>query len=298
MGGAAVVSSAAGGGYHWLRKCAEVARREPIAIHHQIQNSEIPPEFNGAKVFFISDFHFCRKKPFGQKLRTAASFENTLADIRDEISENDLLVLGGDFVAYPHFDAARDLPEVEEFLDEIKKFPQQKFALFGNHEWEYGAETVEQIGEFLTAAGCEVLRDESRIWKSGAAELPIFGTKDWRFGGMEIEKVQKFVAEHREQFKIIFTHNPDWVQNFLRKLELKNTEIQAGHTHGGQFSNWLISKLALAQAKYKSELISGRYKLRDEVDLIISNGAGASLPFRQEARRPDYLITELRRSEI
>jgi predicted MPP superfamily phosphohydrolase len=131
--------------------------------------------------------------------------------------------------------------------------------------------------------------------KIGEGELPIFGTKDWQLGGMEISEVRKFFAEYRDQIKLVLTHNPDWVQKSSNDFD--DSLILAGHTHGSQFSNWLISKLALAQAKYKSKLTSGRYKVRDSVELMISNGAGGSLPFRDEARRPDYLITELLRAE-
>lgn len=278
----------------WLSDWADEARRMPVANRQKFENPKIPVEFADTKIFFISDFHLCLGKSLGLNLRHAEDFQKMIEEVRAEISEKDILVLGGDYVAYPHFEAKRDLPEVEKLLSNFSSFPQTKLALFGNHDWEYGEKNVAQIRKFLERADFDVLADESRILKVGAAELPTFGTKDWRLGGMEISEVQKFAEEFRSQFKLILTHNPDWVQKNSSGFE--DSLVLAGHTHGGHFSNSWIRAAALYQAKYKSDLISGRHKVRDSVDLIISNGVGATLPFRQNCPS-DYSVVELCRSE-
>ncbi len=290
---AGVAAISGGSSLAWLSDWAKEARRDPVANRQKFENPKIPVEIDGTKVFFISDFHLCLGKNLLWDLRHAEDFQKMIEEVRAEISEKDILVLGGDYVAYPHFEARRDLPEVEKLLVNFSSFSQTKFALLGNHDWEYGEKNVAQIRKFLERADFDVLADESRILKVGAAELPIYGTKDWRLGGMEISEVQKFAEEFRNQFKLILTHNPDWVQKNSSGFE--DSLVLAGHTHGGHFSNSWIRAAALYQAKYKSDLIFGRHKLRDLVELIISNGVGAALPFRQN-RPPDYLVVELCRS--
>jgi len=291
---AGAVAISAGSGLGRLSDWAKEARREPVANRQKFENPKILPELAGRNIVFVSDFHLCRGKSFGLDLRHAEDFQKMIEEVRADISEKDILVLGGDYVAYPHFEAPRDLPEVEKLLANFSSFSQTKFALLGNHDHEFGQKIVGKIRDSLERVGFDVLDDESRILKVGAAELPIYGTKDWRLGGMEVEKLESFIAEHRDQFKLILTHNPDWVEK--NSSEFENSLILAGHTHGGHFSNSWIRTAALYQAKYKSDLIFGRYKLRDSIDLIISNGVGAALPFRQN-RPPDYLVVELCRSE-
>lgn len=192
-----------------------------VVNHTKFQLKDLPPEFNGYKILFISDMHLeIRPNPI-----------SALLDIT--LPEHDIVMLGGDF-----FDKTVDTEQelLESFLS---KFTQPVYAVLGNHDSYKLIERLEKLN-------VQVLLNESIILKRANAELLLTGIDD--VTSFESNLQYDSASQASQSFsgcKLLVSHNPD----FLEQAAELNYNLQlSGHTHGGQFK--IFNQIIFCQTKF------------------------------------------------
>ena len=238
---------------------------------HDVALAAGHPEMPPLRVGFVSDLH---AGP-GTHPRTIHDALGMLAEFRP-----DLLLLGGDFVAFH----ARHLDSVLEPLARVPA-PLGKLAVVGNHDLM--ADDV-YILDRLASVGVRTLVNENvrlappyeRVWVCG-----LDNTEQGVPDGMR-------ALARAEGVRIVLMHSPDG----LTALGEQDFAIAfCGHVHGGQFvlpgGKSLISFKGPLSRRY---LYGGVFELGGPGRrvLVVSRGIGqGSLPLRYRADPEGHLCT-------
>jgi len=264
--------------------------QQPIGIHRlKIRHRLIPPEFDGRKIFQLTDPHFSKNTFLWQKLRGESDAQRIKEIIEAESSPNDLFVFLGDSIPEQLTKNVNDLDELGKACAIFQGLNLNKIFTLGNHEYVVGENIRSAILEIIRGAGFTILRDEKTIWEVGSSMLPVFGTEDWQFGNQNLERMLAWREKFRGKFGIILTHNADWLEHLINQLG--SALVLSGHTHGGISENEILARLALLTIHYQSKHYRG---VKNYGDLIhnISNGAGNAFPLRNEVP-PQISVVEL-----
>jgi predicted MPP superfamily phosphohydrolase len=245
---------------------ALLARPLGLAGRLELENDALvvpgPADLSPLRVGFISDLH-----------AGPATHPRLIADACAAVAEAkpDLLLLGGDFVAF-HARFARRLVAPLAAIEA----PLGKFAVLGNHD-VIGDERF--IIDRLADAGVRTLINES-------ARLPAPYDRVWVCGLDNPEEGEPDGAaafSGADGVRLVLMHSPDG----LRAVEDRRFAIAfCGHTHGGQFilksGRSLVNFHGPLSRKY---LLGGRHVLDgDGRVLLVSRGIGqGSLPMRRRA---------------
>jgi predicted MPP superfamily phosphohydrolase len=230
-----------------------------------IESDQIPAQFNGKKIVFISDIHH---SPFFDKNRV----DNLVNQVND--LNPDLILLGGDYVSgdsnyiYPVFSSLGKL-----------KAPLGVYAVLGNSDPQYWTlKTIPQSNmTYIGNKGTWIQLNGSRIRLGGVGDYN---------NGVQIQNATiKPVSS--QDFVILLSHNPDY---FPKVDKSKVDLVLSGHTHGGQltfFGLWA----PVVYSDYGNEYRTGIIK-ENNTTLIINNGIGTVYaPVRFFARPQIYVIT-------
>ncbi|AKB29782.1 hypothetical protein MSSIT_3063 [Methanosarcina siciliae T4/M] len=251
-----------------LATCSIYSFIEPYLIEEQttiISDSDVPRNFTGKKIVFISDIHHGQ---FFERDRVAALVRKV-----NEL-DPDIIVLGGDYIygstAY-----------IEPCFEELSglKAKMGVFGVTGNHdEWGDYNLTVTSMEK----AGIIVLSDRAEWLEIGEDKIKIAGI-DWHdsrhfSGEPDIGPLIMDVEEN--DFVILVSHTPDFAEELRTgKVDL----LLSGHTHGGQitfFGFWAPYVPSYYGQKYRSGIVK-----TDRTTVLISNGVGNTfLPIRFFAR--------------
>ncbi|HEV8375204.1 MAG TPA: metallophosphoesterase [Candidatus Polarisedimenticolia bacterium] len=220
-----------------------------------------PRELSGLRVALLADLHVGSPYNGRKKLREIVRRTNE--------AHPDLVCMLGDYVKgriQGHWVSPRD------FAKELGKLqaPLGVFAVLGNHDHWFGAETVSAA---LRDAGITVLEDQAQRVTFQGSELWIGGISDYREGKHDIRGTLHQVTDDAPV--ILMTHNPDLFPLVPARVNL----LLAGHTHGGQVVFPFVGAL-IVPSIYGNQYLSGHIVERGH-DLFVSSGTGMSyLPVR------------------
>jgi predicted MPP superfamily phosphohydrolase len=236
----------------------------------KIESNQIPAQFDGKKIIFISDVHM-GSWPFFDQKRTE--------DLVNQVNElhPDMILLGGDYVS-------DELPYVNSSFTEISKLkaPLGVYCVLGNNDPRN--ESLEAIKNTnITYIG------NTGFWiEDSGAKIRVGGV-----GDMLTDTQDQYSAigdANESDFVMLVTHNPD----FFPILDKSKVDVMlSGHTHGGQitfFGLWAPVVHSQYGNKYRTGLIK-----ENNTTLVVSNGIGTiMLPMRFFAR-PQIVVLDLKR---
>lgn len=235
-----------------------------------IQSDQIPPNFDGKKIVFISDIH--AGPSFGQK--RVDSLVNQVNALHP-----DIIILGGDYVSGQE----QYVNSTFESLSKLQA-PLGIYAVLGNADpqnatWEamHDNTNITDIGNL----GRWVGNSDGKIRIGGVGDLG----NDWQ------NQEGALGNSTPSDFVILVSHEPDYFPEVNKsRVDL----VLSGHTHGGQvtfFGLWS----PFVPSKYGQEYRTGVIK-QDNTTLIVSNGIGTvGLPMRFFAR-PQIIVVDLKRT--
>lgn len=247
---------------------------EPYLIQTEeitIDSNQIPAQFDGKKIVFISDVHM-GSWPFFDQKRTE--------DLVNQVNglHPDMILLGGDYVS-------DEPPYVNSCFTELSKLnaPLGVYCVLGNNDPRN--ESLEAINNTnITYIG------NSGLWiENSGAKIRLGGVGDIQ---TDTQNQDSAIGDANESdFVMIVSHNPD----FFPLLNKSNVDVMlSGHTHGGQitfFGFWA----PVTHSEYGNKYRTGVIK-EDNSTLVVSNGIGTIvLPMRFFAH-PQIVVLNLKRS--
>ncbi|MCE1189908.1 MAG: metallophosphoesterase [Ignavibacteria bacterium] len=177
-----------------------------------LYSTDLPTEFEGYKIVFISDIHH------GIYL-SRERLEDVVAKINN--LHPDIVLLGGD---YCHLERVY----IENVFSTLKKLQPtgNVFGVMGNHDhWvDYGL-----ARKCMDSAGIKCCDNISYWVHKGKDSIKIGGVGDLWLDRQLPENTTFDV--HSNDFCILISHNPD----FIPKIDTSLVDLTlCGHTHGGQ----------------------------------------------------------------
>ncbi len=236
-----------------------------------IQSTEIPANFNGFKIIFITDIHH----NWFSKINNIKHVVNKINNLQP-----DVILLGGDYTN-------GGSKYVNPLFNELKQL-KAKFGVFGvlgNHD---NLETPTLSKQEMKNAGIINLDNKSTFITINGEKIKIGGVVDFWSGYQNLTNTTKDINEN--DFVVLLSHNPDYVEEIRNKyIDL----VLSGHTHGGQITFFgLFAPLIPSRyfQKYRTGLIKTEF-----TQVLVSNGIGEIfLPIRFFAP-PQINLIHLRR---
>lgn len=238
-----------------------------------IAHPDIPSEFDGVRVVYLSDIH---AGPYFSEERVAALLDRVM----DE--RPDMIVFGGDFVG-------GDSNGFETFYPQAQRLsaPLGMYAVVGNHERREG---LARSLELLEANGIRVLNNDNVRVRRGGASIRLAGVDDPWLGQPDI--VQAAGAIPADEYAILVSHVPDYFVTGLPRVRGAFDMGLSGHTHGGQatvFGLWA----PVVPSRF-GQRFSGGWEEVEGIPVLVSRGIGSTgLPVRFFAQ-PQYHVFTLR----
>jgi uncharacterized protein len=224
--------------------------------HHQIIIADLPEEFDGYRIAFMTDTHVAgfMRRPF---------YRECVEQIRSR--EVDLVLLGGDFVTWQ-----KDIPLMARVLLDGLEARDGIYAVLGNHDYWADADSVVAA---MTAKGVRFLINRSTRLRRGNAVIDLVGIDELYRGEPDIEAA--FAAVPGNRPCIAVSHHPDIVEAVGdERVDL----LVAGHTHGGQI-RFPFFGAVVVPSKHEGLYASGFHRHRNTL-LYVSRGIGAIPPIR------------------
>ena len=252
VAGAAFVGSAIGA----LGKDNYAFSNIPIPI------ANLPDEFDGFTIAFISDIH----SSVFMTRETMKGYASVINAMRP-----DCVIIAGDFVnsmaeeVYPFAEAFSDL-----------QAPFGVYGVLGNHD--YYTRNVDLVAREVAAGGIRLLVNEHVDLRKGNAKIHLLGVDDV---GNRRRAAQLFDQAARGTFegtpKILMCHRPYYFEEAAdRSIDLSLT----GHTHGGQIVLARIGNEVIAPARMASPYVAGLYSIGSS-RMYVSRGIGTvGIPVR------------------
>ena len=194
-------------------------RRIDVPIVH------LPPEFEGLTIAQISDLHV--GPTIGRR------YVQRVVEISNRL-DPDLVVLTGDIVD-------GSVPRLQRHVAPLAQLraKEGRFLALGNHDYYSGA--AAWVAQFRQI-GLDVLRNEHRLIRRGAATLLLGGVVD---PAARMDRPPQMPDAQRAagngvdaQLRILLAHNP----KLAPQGEAAGFDLQlSGHTHAGQFFPWTLA---------------------------------------------------------
>jgi predicted MPP superfamily phosphohydrolase len=219
----------------------------------------LPVGLHGFRIVQLSDLHL---EPFTKPrhIERAVAACNALRP--------DLVALTGDFVT----NTARPAGLLAELLSKLEA-PHGVFACLGNHDFWSDAAVVERA---LTGQGIGVLRNETRLLRTGRGDLSLAGLDSRYIGRPNLRSA--LVGWRPGRPLVMLQHEPD-VADDLAEAGVAALQL-SGHTHGGQLCLLGRPPHALRRARWGKKYLSGRYQV-GSVQLYVNRGIGCvGVPLR------------------
>lgn len=234
-----------------------------------VESERLPASFDGIKLAFLSDLHFCSKF-------TPARLQKVVARLQKEAP--DVLLFGGDYVSSPRHAALLFSP-----FSSVKT-PCGAYAVLGNHDYRL-RDTLEMA---MSNAGVRLLADEAVALSAGADSMAIVGVYNSFNPSTAVCELADSL--YNACYTLLLSHTPDFAQDTRVRCDL----VLAGHTHGGQVSLFGLYT-PVTNSKYGARFLRGRNYTDDGVPVITTNGVGTSRRKLRFCVPSEIVIITLRR---
>jgi len=271
-GAALLVAGLAGDAAAWEPGC-------PRVTYLDLPLKRLSPAWNGLRIVQLSDFHY---DPYFSvtPIRHAVEIVQKL--------QPDLIVLTGDFITETQDSrwvfSRRQKTEYVRLCAELLARMHSRlglFAIMGNHDVKFGADTVI---DSLESNGIHVLRNSSIPLEQNGTRLWLAGVDDVLEGKADLDKSLQQIPKGEPV--ILLAHEPDYVLESAQS----GVDLQlSGHSHGGQIRIPLLGAPYLPELGRKYPM--GSYQIKD-TRLYTNVGLGTiTLPFRFDCRAEITLFT-------
>ena len=256
----------------WLQKISR-------AQHHVVRHLDLkiagwPQWSRPLRVAFLSDFH------------TGAHADDVsrLTLIVDEAANfmPDLALFGGDYVNMQIFGGGRVPPRTIAAVLARLKAPLGRFAVLGNHDYDYGEHAV---SDALQDHGIIVLDHAHRSTKFEGRSIQIVGIPDAHVTRPEAYSLLAALAP--DEPTIVLAHDPVWFASIPAGPHL----VLSGHTHGGQIrlpGIGIVRNASKAPLRWSHGLIEERGQY-----LYVTSGIGTSLMPVRWGVPPEFAVLDL-----
>lgn len=272
---------------------AFVTRTDYKVNETSLSFDNVPEEFDGYRIAFISDIHI------GSMWNAESELEE-LSKVIDEVNP-DLVVFGGDLVNIHHSELT---PEILSLIGRIKG-NDGTFAILGNHDTgayingstpESRASNVEMIESKIKGVGWTLLRDSTVYLNRGGSSIALTGIDyseellDYKHS---LDAIDDFDVSHVYEnvpdsiFNITVSHLPQLWHSLCDKGYSDLT--LSGHIHAMQMKIAGISPAALMYDEW-----SGLYE-REKGKLYINDGIGSVGFFARIGARPEVTVITLKK---
>lgn len=271
---------------------AFVTRTDYKVNETSLSFNNVPEEFDGYRIVFISDIHI------GSMWNAESELEE-LSKVIDEVNP-DLVVFGGDLVNIHHSELT---PEILSLIGRIKG-KDGTFAVLGNHDTgayingstpELRASNVEMIESKIKGVGWTLLMDSTVYIHRGVSTIALTGIDysekllDYKHS---LDAIDDFDVSHVYKnvpdsiFNITVSHLPQLWHSLCDKGYSDLT--LSGHIHAMQMKIAGISPAALMYDEW-----SGLYE-REKGKLYINDGIGSVGFFARIGARPEVTVITLK----
>ena len=259
----------------------------PLVVRHiEFASGDLPAAFDGYRIVQFSDVHLGTMMNAG---------DGMLQQLIDSINGQapDMIVFTGDMQnIYP-----------EELIPPMMAMRQLYardgvYAVLGNHDYavyQTGSDAEKETNcqltkDIISKMGFDLLMNEHRIIHRDSDSIVVAGMENWGVADRAPKRgdVKKTLTSHlsplTSEFILMLQHDPTcWREKILSESNAQLT--LSGHTHGGQFSLFGWSPVALTYDEWQGMTYEGPRAL------YVSTGAGSLIPFRLNQPREISVIT-------
>ena len=242
-------------------------------------SADLPAAFDGYRIVQFSDAHVGSMTGSRQKL-----VQQLIDSINGQAA--DMIVFTGDM--------QNILPE--ELIPPMLSFRQLYardgvYAVLGNHDYavyqacddEEKAQNCQLTKDIIRKMGFDLLLNEHRIIHRDSDSIVVAGMENWGLAE-RMPKNGDVKKTLNSQFILMLQHDPTcWREKILPECNAQLT--LSGHTHGGQFSLFGWSPVAMSYRDWYGMAYEGSRAL------YVSSGAGSLIPFRLNQPREIVVIT-------
>lgn len=252
-------------------------------------SADLPAAFDGYRIVQFSDAHVGSMTGSRQKL-----VQQLIDSINGQAA--DMIVFTGDM--------QNILPE--ELIPPMLSFRQfyardGVYAVLGNHDYavyqacddEEKAQNCQLTKDIIRKMGFDLLLNEHRIIHRDSDSIVVAGMENWGLAERmpkngDVKKTLSKLPSRGEGkgvgFTLMLQHDPTcWREKILPECNAQLT--LSGHTHGGQFSLFGWSPVAMSYRDWYGMAYEGSRAL------YVSSGAGSLIPFRLNQPREIVVIT-------
>ena len=234
----------------------------------EVQIADLAPEFDGFTIAHISDLHI------GRGRWDTPDAKEAIETVR--AASPDVVVNTGDYLwrEAPINKVARESAGFLASGDAEVQGP-RNLAIFGNHDYYAGEDTIRALTEALQRQGVCLLVNRAVQVRKGAASLSFVGITDEEPG--VADGIESLEASPRPRVALI--HKPD----LARYLPHASADLMlAGHTHGGQVTVPGL-EARIVKRFCGSDYVQGMYEING-MPVYVNRGLGCTgLPLRVRA---------------
>ncbi len=243
-----------------------------VVTGYTFKSNNLPIDFDGYKIAFISDFH-CKENGIHES--------DLISKIKDMNPK--MVVFTGDMIDRDH----PDITPVKELLEGLDS-KYRMYAVDGNHELD-NLDNYNLLIQLYKQYGVVHLNGETDAITEGHSSIIIQGRPYMNYLTQDILKK----PDTDKSFYILLYHD---ATAFPILCSLGYDLILAGHTHGGIVRLPIIGGLISTKGTLIAHYESGRYD-KNGTTMISSRGIGdAVLP--RFYNNPEVICVTLKRTEI
>ena len=259
----------------------------PLVVRHiEFASTDLPAAFDGYRIVQFSDVHVATM---------TGSRQNMVQELIDSVNGQaaDMIVFTGDMQNI----------QPEELIPPMLSFRQLYardgvYAIMGNHDYDVyqncddtqRACNCKLTKDIIRKMGFDLLLNEHRIIHRDSDSIVVAGMENWGVSkrspkrGNVVKTLNSQFSILNSQFIVMLQHDPScWREKILPECNAQLT--LSGHTHGGQFSLFGWSPVALVYQEWEGMTYEGSRAIN------VSTGAGSLIPFRLNQPREIVVIT-------
>ena len=239
-------------------------------VEYTVVSPDLPSEFDGTVIVFITDTHQGRWGTFDLRSKVVELTEK---------EKPDLILFGGDYADKQYY-------KVEALAESMNALsaPLGKFGVPGNHD--YSRLKMEKVmGILHDKGGIDNLTDKGVWIEKNGQKIRLVGTEYvWNRRFPLQFPLYEMNDRTEDEFVLLLTHSPDLFDRFSLEQQRRIDLVLSGHSHGGQITFFgLYAPISMLRNR---AYVSGRvdvehYPYDKTTTVITSNGVGTTgVPLR------------------